>query len=102
MRSEPLDDADPIGPLADQVEAGEGPLALVRPGHKPVVLVSVEQWSRLLDLESEAETAWWRRDAHERAEQGDPIEEGEGEPGIDEDEFRRRFAHLLPPASGVA
>ncbi|MGH4008549.1 MAG: hypothetical protein ACRDTH_10415, partial [Pseudonocardiaceae bacterium] len=63
MRSEPLDDADPIGPIADEVEAGYGPVALVRPGHPPVVLVSAEHWARLLDLESEAETAWWRRDA---------------------------------------
>jgi len=30
FRSEPLDD-DPIGPLADEVEAGHGPVALVRP-----------------------------------------------------------------------
>jgi hypothetical protein len=67
MRSEPLDDTDPIGPLADEVEAGHGPVALVRPGHKPVVLVSAEHWAHLLELESEEETAWWKRDASERA-----------------------------------
>lgn len=99
MRSEPLDDADPIGPLADEVEAGRGPVALVRPGHKPVVLVSAEHWAHLLELESEEETAWWRRDA---AERGEAPRDGEDEPGIDETEFRRRFAHLLPPISGVA
>lgn len=102
MRSEPLDDADPIGPLANEVEAGHGPVALVRPGHQPVVLVSAERWAHLLTLESEEETAWWRRDAVERAEQGEAPEDGEDGPGIDETEFRRRFMHLLPPASGVA
>ncbi len=103
MRSEPLDDADPIGPIADEVEAGYGPVALVRPGHPPVVLVSAEHWARLLDLESEAETAWWRRDAAERAEQGEaPSEDGDDQPGIDETEFRRRFKNLFSPTSGVA
>jgi PHD/YefM family antitoxin component YafN of YafNO toxin-antitoxin module len=102
MRSEPLDDTDPIGPLADEVEAGHGPVALVRPGHKPVVLVSAEHWAHLLELESEEETAWWKRDASERAKHGEAPEDGEDEPGIDETEFRRRFAHLLPPISGVA
>lgn len=102
MRTEPLDDADPIGPLADEVEAGRGPVALVRPGHQPVVLISAEHWAHLLELESQEETAWWRRDAAERAEHGEAPEDGEDEPGIDETEFRRRFAHLLPPTSGVA
>jgi len=54
MRSEPLDDTDPIGPLADEVEAGHGPVALVRPGHQPVVLISAEHWAHLLELESDA------------------------------------------------
>ncbi|MGQ0717442.1 MAG: hypothetical protein ACT4NP_09030 [Pseudonocardiales bacterium] len=103
MRCEPLDDADPIGPIADEVEAGHGPVALVRPGHLPVVLVSAEHWARLLDLESEAETAWWRRDAAERAAQGEaPSEDGDDQPGIDETEFRHRFKNLFPPTSGVA
>lgn len=100
MRSKPLGDADPIGPLADEVEAGHGPVALVRHGHKPVVLVSAEHWERL--VESEEETAWWRRDAAERAEQGEAPQDGEGGLGIDESEFRRRFVHRLPPTSGVA
>lgn len=102
MRTEPLDDADPIDSLADEVEAGGGPVALVRPGHQPVVLVSAEHWAHLVELESEEETAWWRRDASERAEHGEAPEDGEAEAGIDETEFRRRFAHLLPPISGVA
>jgi len=55
-----------------------------------------------LTLESEEETAWWRRDAAERAEQGEAPEDGEDGAGIDETEFRRHFVHLLPPASGVA
>src|SRR6478672_6914062 len=103
MRLEPLDDADPIGPLADEVEAGHGPVALVRPGHTPVVLVSAEQWAHLLELESEEETAWWRRDAAERVEWGEAVSpDGDDQPGIDEAEFRRRFRHLFPPTSGVA
>lgn len=67
-----------------------------------MVLVSAEHWAHFLELESEEETAWWRRDASERAEHGETSEDGQDEPGIDETEFRRRFAHLLPPISSVA
>lgn len=41
-------------------------------------------------------TAWWRRDAAERrAATGEEAGEGEDEPGLDEDEFRRRFTYLF-------
>src|SRR6266542_6140645 len=96
VRSEPVGDADPLAAVADEVEAGRGPVALVRPGHRPVVLVSAEEWERLEELESAESTAWWRRDAAERHEAtSEGAHEGEDEPGIDEDEFRRRFAHLF-------
>jgi prevent-host-death family protein len=89
-------DAGDLGAIADEVEAGRGPIALVRPGHRPVVLVSAEEWRRLEELESAESTAWWRRDAAERREAtGEGPAEGEDEPGIDEDEFRRRFAYLF-------
>ncbi|HEX5346400.1 MAG TPA: hypothetical protein VFW64_04765 [Pseudonocardiaceae bacterium] len=68
-----------------------------------MVLVSAEQWAHLLELESEEETAWWRRDAAERVEWGEAASpDGDDQPGIDEAEFRRRFRHLFPPTSGVA
>ncbi len=98
MKERPIGDAEELEAIADEVEAGDGPIALVRPGHRPVVVVSAEDWRRLDELESEESTAWWRRDAAERsmatgeeAGQGD----GEGEPDLDEDEFRRRFGYLL-------
>lgn len=96
MKEQPIGDSEALEAIADEVEAGHGPIALVRPGHRPVVLVSAEEWQRLDELESEESTAWWRRDAAERRNAtGEEIAEGEDEPGIDEDEFRRRFAHLL-------
>lgn len=95
VRNEPLSDADPLAAVADEVEAGRGPVAFVRPGHRPVVLVSADEWERLDELESAESTAWWRRDAAERAAQGEPPSEGEDGPGLDEDEFRQRFAHLF-------
>ncbi len=96
MKEQPIGDAEALEAIADEVEAGHGPIALVRPGHRPVVLVSAEEWQRLDALESEESTAWWRRDAAERQDAtGEEIAEGEDEPGIDEDEFRRRFAHLF-------
>ena len=96
MRTAPLSDGDPLAEVADDVEAGNGPVALVRPGHLPVVLVSAEEWQRLDDLESEEATAWWRRDAAERAAAGQPPDDEEEGTSLDEAEFRRRFAHLLP------
>jgi PHD/YefM family antitoxin component YafN of YafNO toxin-antitoxin module len=95
VRNEPLSEADPLAAVADEVEAGRGPVALVRPGHRPVVLVSMEEWQRLDELESAESTAWWRRDAAERAEQGELPGEGEEGPSLDEAEFRHRFAHLF-------
>jgi PHD/YefM family antitoxin component YafN of YafNO toxin-antitoxin module len=101
VRSEPLDEADPLARVADEVEAGRGPVALVRPGHRPVVLVSAEEWEQLDELASAESTAWWRRDALERAAAGEPVDDGEDGPGLDEAEFRQRFGHLLP-GSGAA
>lgn len=96
MEEKPVSDARDLDAIADEVEAGRGPVALVRPGHRPVVLVSAEEWQRLDELESAESTAWWRRDAAERQDAtGEDPHDGEDEPGIDEDEFRRRFAHLL-------
>lgn len=96
MEEQPIGDAEALEAIADEVEAGHGPIALVRPGHRPVVLVSAEEWQRLDELESGESTAWWRRDAAERRDAtGEEIAEGEDEPGIEEDEFRRRFAYLF-------
>ena len=96
VKEQPIGDGEDLEAIADEVEAGRGPVALVRPGHRPVVLVSAEEWRRLDELESAESTAWWRRDAAERHEAtGKGAHEGEDEPGIDEDEFRRRFAHLF-------
>ena len=96
VEEKPIGDAEDLEAIADEVEAGRGPVALVRPGHRPVVLVSAEEWRRLDELESTESTAWWRRDAAERhGATGEGIHEGENEPGIDEDEFRHRFAHLF-------
>jgi PHD/YefM family antitoxin component YafN of YafNO toxin-antitoxin module len=96
VEEKPIGDAEDLDAIADEVEAGGGPVALVRPGHRPVVLVSAEEWQRLDELESAESTAWWRRDAVERRDAtGEGTHEGEDEPGLDEAEFRRRFAHLL-------
>jgi PHD/YefM family antitoxin component YafN of YafNO toxin-antitoxin module len=43
MRTEPLD-ADRVAQLVDEVKAGGGPVELVLPGHRPVVLVAAEDW----------------------------------------------------------
>ncbi len=83
---------------ADEVEAGRGPVAIARPGHKLVVVVSAEDWQRLEELESAESTAWWRRDAAERAAHGEEHGADEEGPGLDE-AFRRRFGHLLHGAA---
>jgi PHD/YefM family antitoxin component YafN of YafNO toxin-antitoxin module len=88
-------DADRLAAAAEEVEAGRGPVAVGRPGHQPVVLVSAEEWQRLQELESAESTAWWRRDAAERAASGEEPGSGEDGPGLDEAAFRRRFAHLF-------
>lgn len=96
MKEQPIGDAEALEAIVDEVEAGDGPIALVRPGHRPVVLVSAEDWQRLDELESAESTAWWRRDAAERRMAAEEeAGEGDGEHGLDEDEFRRRFAHLF-------
>ena len=94
-------DADRLAAAADEVEAGRGPVAVGRPGHKAVVLVSAEEWQRLEELESVEATAWWRRDAAEPARSGEKPGAGEEGPGLDEVEFRRRFAHLFRDVGGA-
>lgn len=96
MKEEPIGDAEALEAIADEVEGGGGPVALVRPGHRPVVLVSAEEWQRLDELESAESTAWWRRDARERhAATDEDVSEDETEQGVDEREFRHRFAYLF-------
>jgi PHD/YefM family antitoxin component YafN of YafNO toxin-antitoxin module len=87
--------ADQLAAAADEAEAGRGPPAVSHPGHKVVALVSAEQWRQLEELEPAEATAWWRRDAAERAHSGEKPGEGQDGPGLDETESRRRFAHLL-------
>jgi uncharacterized protein YegP (UPF0339 family) len=88
-------DAEELAVAVTQVEAGHGPVAVARPGHETVVLGSAQEWQRLDELESAESTAWWRQDAAERAAQGEEPSAGEEGPGLDEAEFRRRFAHLF-------
>ncbi|MBC8093386.1 MAG: type II toxin-antitoxin system Phd/YefM family antitoxin [Pseudonocardia sp.] len=95
MRQEPLNDAARLAALADEVESGAGPVELTRAGHAPVVLVSAEDWHRFEELESAAETSWWRQDAAGRAVAGEPAGDGEDGPGMDETAFRREFAGLF-------
>ena len=96
MKEKPIGDPSDLEAIVDEVEAGHGPVALVRPGHRPVVLVSAEEWQRLDELESAESTAWWRRDAADRrTASGERPSDGEDEPGLDEEEFRLRFAHLF-------
>lgn len=64
-------DAGRLAAAAEEVAAGHGPVAVARPGHQPVVLVSAEEWQRLQQLESADSTAWWRRDAAERGVSGE-------------------------------
>jgi PHD/YefM family antitoxin component YafN of YafNO toxin-antitoxin module len=100
VHGEQGNDAGRLAAATEEVEAGRGPVAVARPGHQPVVLVSAEQWQRLQELESAESTAWWRRDSAERGASGQ--EPGSGEdgygPGLDEAAFRRCFAHLFHDA----
>ena len=101
VNGEQRGDAGQLAAAADEVEAGRGPVAVSRPGHKLVVLVPAEEWQRLEELESAEAMAWWRRDAAGRADSGEEPGEGEDGPGLDEAEFRRRFAHLFRDAGAV-
>jgi PHD/YefM family antitoxin component YafN of YafNO toxin-antitoxin module len=101
MSDEQRGDAERLAAAAEEVEAGRGPVAVARPGHQPVVLVSAEEWQRLEELESAESTAWWRRDAAERAASGEEPGSGEDGPGLDEAAFRRRFGHLFPDAGAA-
>jgi PHD/YefM family antitoxin component YafN of YafNO toxin-antitoxin module len=101
VSNEQPSDEDRLAAAADEVEAGRGPVAVPRPGHKLVVLVSAEEWQRLEELDSAESTAWWRRDAAERAAHGEDLGAGEEGPGLDEAAFRRRYAHLLNDAGAA-
>lgn len=101
MSDEQRGDAERLAAAAEEVEAGRGPVAVARPGHQPVVLVSAEEWQRLEELESAESTAWWRRDTAERAASGEEPGSGEDGPGLDEAAFRRRFGHLFPDAGAA-
>ena len=101
MGKEQPSDGDRLAAAADEVEAGRGPVAVTRPGHRPVVVVSVEEWHRLEELDSAESTAWWRREAAERTALGEEPGAGEEGPGLDEAEFRRRFDHLLNDAGAA-
>jgi len=80
-------DADRLTAAAEEVEAGRGPVAVARPGHQPVVLVSAEQWQRLEELASAESTAWWQRDAAESAASGEKPGSGEDGPGFGRGRF---------------
>src|SRR6266704_6064994 len=47
VNDEQRSDADQLAAAVEEVEAGRGPVAVSRPGHKLVVLVSAEEWQRL-------------------------------------------------------
>src|SRR5260370_24006793 len=96
VKEKPIDDPGALEAIANEVEAGGGPGALVRPGHRPVVLVSAEEWQRLDELESAESTAWWRRGAAGRRDAtGEEGGDREHDQGLDEDEIPRRFSHLF-------
>jgi PHD/YefM family antitoxin component YafN of YafNO toxin-antitoxin module len=98
VSDEQRSDADRLAAAAELVDAGRGPVAVARPGHQPVVLVSAEEWQRLQELESAESEAWWR-DAAGRA-----VPEprgGEDGPGLGEAALRRRFAHLFHDAGAA-
>lgn len=88
-------DAQELAVAVTRLEAGHGPVAVELGRHEVVVVGSAQDWQRLEELESAESTAWWRRDAAERAAQSEEPGAGEEGPGLDETDFRRRFAHLF-------
>ena len=100
VSDEQRNDADRLAAAAEEVEAGRGPIAVARPGHQPIVLVSAEEWQRLQELESAESIAWWQ-DAADRAASGEEPGSGEDRPGLGEAAFRRRFAHLFHDAGAA-
>lgn len=101
MTDEQGSEASRLAAAADEVEAGGGPVAVSRPGHKPVVLVSAEEWQRMEELASAEATAWWRRDAAERTRSRDEPGAEEEDPVLDEAAFRQRYAHLFHDVGGA-
>jgi len=65
------------------------------------VLVAAEEGQRGEGLEAAESTAVCRREWSERASSGEEPGEGEEGPGLDEAEFRRRFAHLFDDAGAA-
>ena len=57
------------------------------------MVVSAEEWQRLQELESAESTAWWRRDAAERAASGE--EPGYGEDGLQAAKWHQWKVHLF-------
>ena len=100
MSDEKRSDADRLAAAAAEVEAGRGPVAVARPGHPPVVLMSAEDWQRLEELEPAESTAWWRDAAEHTAPGGRPGSRGQG-PRLGEAAYRRRFAHLFHDAGAA-
>jgi prevent-host-death family protein len=90
VRQEPLSDAaGHLDQLADEVETKRARVVLTRPGHADVVLLSADE------LESLEETLFWMRDEEERAAEGEAPGDGEQGPGLNEDQVRAKYGHLL-------
>jgi antitoxin YefM len=88
--AEPLDDAvTHHTDLADEVETTRGRVVLAREGHADLVLLSAD------DLASMEETIFWQRGETERAAEGEPPGDGGHGPGLNEDEARAKYGHLL-------
>jgi prevent-host-death family protein len=87
---EPLTDSARLVELADEVERSCMPVVLTRPGHPDLVLLPAAE------LASLEETVLWLQDAAARERQGESPGEGEEGPGLNEQEVRIKYGHLLP------